>query len=174
MRKDIYELVNVTPHQVAIKVKEIDNLTRALHSYAPSADIDYITVTRGANNTMRFIKKDGKTFSISFGDNGHTLISDSLESTKKSVIAFLEDNGIILGFDGTRVDVATIYYNSNFKKWQLTIEQRSPRYCKGYYFSNDSQSLEEMQLEASRFIDAKSWRHEIAVTGIDVWKGVLA
>ena len=128
-----------------------------------SSDWEYITVTRGKNHTLTVIKKDGTTFSFHWGFNGHTLIGDSLESLKKNVLKFINESNILLEYNGGKNESAKIYYNSNYKKWQLTINDDV------HYWSDTAQSLTDMIEDCERFVIANNWKERIAPTGITVW-----
>lgn len=151
--------------QVVVKVNANDSLTVAKYPFL-SGDMAYITVTRGDDHIFTVIKKDGKTWSFEFGSKGHTLIGESTERLKKEVLQFIKENDIILGRIKGEPREATVYYNSNFKKWQLTIETTKGRF---YFHSDTAKDYDSAIKDFERFIKA-DWNKGIAVTGIDVWK----
>lgn len=162
----IFQLEEVTPKQVIVKVNADDPLTIARHPYI-DANMAYITVTRGKNHILTVIRKDGSTFSFSFGASGHTVISDNLERLKCEVLQFIADQNILIKHTGVIPETAVIYYNDFFKAWQLQFEPGP------VIHHNREVSSHEDMIEACRpIVEAKEWKHEIAVTGIDVWRAV--
>lgn len=170
----VFQLVQVTPSQIILKVTADDPLTVALYPFV-SSDMAYITVTRGDEHTLTVTKKDGKTWSFHWGNSGYTLISENGERLKKAVIEYIQDyQHILLGWVDCKINEATIYYNNNFRKWQLTLEGRNNgKYVKAYWWSDTAHDMEEMATEVIPFIKAKGWAYKQAVTGIDTWKAVL-
>ena len=173
---EIFKFVSADEDKVIIEVVADSPLKVAMFPFV-SSEYNYITVTRGRNHILTVIKKDGKTFSFDFGDNGHTLISDSLEELKKQVLRFISDSGILIEWNGWVINKVCIYYNSNYNKWQLTLEgKRKSNYgfgrCDAFYWSYTARNVDEMIKECMKFVTAKSWEHRKAVTGIDVWDAV--
>jgi hypothetical protein len=173
---EIFKLVDANEDRVVIEVLADSPLKVAMFPFV-SSEYNYITVTRGRNHVLTVIKKDGKTFSFSFGDGGYTLISDSLEELKKYVLKFIEDSGVLIEFNGQRISRVKIFYNSNYKKWQLTLEGiRKSNYGFGsvdvHYWSSTAKTFEDMVNECRRFVVASEWKPNVAVTGLDVWTAV--
>lgn len=162
MASSVFQLVNADITQVVLKVVAEDNLTIAMHPYI-SGEYDYITVTRGEDHILTIVYKDGHTFAFNWGARGHTLISDALKRLQDEVCTFIEEQGILLGLTTNSVQQACIYYNSNFNKWQLTVNDA------GYYWSKTAQSAEDMKKEAKRFLSVKGWTEQTAITGIKMW-----
>ena len=132
---EIFKLVSADEDKVIIEVLADSPLKVAMFPFV-SSEYNYITVTRGRNHILTVIKKDGKTFSFDFGDNGHTLISDSLKELKKFVLKFISDSGVLIEWNGWNIRRVVIYYNSSYKKWQLTLEgERKTNYG---FRSNDA------------------------------------
>lgn len=170
---DVLELVKETPEQVILKVNINDPLTAAENSWL-NGQWDYITITRGNNHIMRFIRKDLSSFSIQWGDGGCTCISDGLRETKKKIVDFVQNKcHILLDYAGQPIERAVIYYNSNFKSWQLTLSGKTPNCWSAYYWDHAAKDLEDMKISAGRFINVKEWVHRVAVTRIDTWEGEL-
>ena len=168
---DVFELYHRDSEKVVLKVNANDPLTVALHPYV-SSDMEYITVTRGNKHTLTVVKKDGKTFSFNWGEGGYTLISENLETLKRKVISFIEnDNHILLEWDDSQPVEATIFYNHNYKLWQLTLRGRG-RLC-AHWWSKDATSWEDMATEVIPYVHACGWEHYIATTGIDCWGAIL-
>ena len=170
---EIFKLVSADEDKVVIEVLADSPLKVAMFPFV-SSEYNYITVTRGRKHVLTIIKKDGKTFSFHFGDGGYTLISESLEELKKYVLKFISDSGILIEWNGQGIRRVDIYYNSNYKKWQLTLEgKRKTNYGFGsvdvHYWSSNAKSLEDMIVECTKFVIAPAWEHSKAVTGIDVW-----
>lgn len=160
--ENIFYLKHIDDEKIIIQVLADDTFKVAMFPFV-SSNWEYITVTRGKNHTLTVIKKDGTTFGFHWGFNGHTLIDDSLESLKKNVLKFINESNILLEYNGGKNESAKIYYNSNYKKWQLTINDDV------HYWSDTAQSLPEMKEDCERFVLANNWVHRRAVTGIDVW-----
>lgn len=95
-KKKIFKLVADDMEKVVIKVNASDNLTIAMNPYV-NATYDYITITKFTNyertNVLTIIKKDGNTFSFSWGSST-TLISQNLEILKRKVVEFCKENCI--------------------------------------------------------------------------------
>lgn len=164
---EVFELVKVEREQVIIKVNAEDNLTIAMHPYI-SKEYDYINVTRGEDHILTIIFKDGHTFNFSWGRSGYTLVSDSLISLRNNVIRFIEDQGVLIDMLGDDIVAASVFYNRNFGKWQLNVNN------KANYYSDTAECEDDMFEEAKKFgINASDWIHGIAKTGIDIWNAVL-
>lgn len=163
---NIFEIVEVDKNQVILKVKNDNPLNIAKFPFV-NGEWAYITITRGGNHLLSTIKKDGsKGVSFYWGNTGHTLISEGLELLKANACAFIEQNDIILEYNGSKPINATIYYNSNYKKWQLTIEGA----C--MYWSKTADNVNSMIKDCKKFVQADTWAERIAVTGITVWDAV--
>lgn len=171
---EIFSIVSVDEDKVVLEVLADTPLEVAMFPFV-SASYNYITVTRGRKHILTVIKKDGHTFSFEFGDGGHTLISDSLEELKKYVLKFIEDNNILIEWNGQDIISTKIFYNSNYGKWQLTLEgKRKSNYGFGstdvHFWSTTAKSVEDMIKECYvRFVRSDSWECSTAVTGINVW-----
>lgn len=162
-----FTLVTVTNEQVVLKVNAEDNLMIAMHPYI-SSDYDYITVTRGSNHILTIIYTNGHTFDFHWGIGGYTLISDGLERLRREVCDFIKENHILLDMKSDVIRKATVYYNNNYHKWQLTLNDS------GHYWSDKARCQEDMFEEAKMFnVNASEWKHRIAITGIDVWDAIL-
>lgn len=173
---EIFKFVSADEDKIIIEVIADSPLKVAMFPFV-SSEYNYITVTRGRNHTLTVIYKNGKTFSFNFGDSGYTLISDSLKELKKHVLKFISDNGILIEWNGWEIKEVHIYYNSNYKKWQLTLEgKRKSNYgfgiCDAFYWSSNANNVDEMIEECTKFVTAKSWESYKAVTGITVWKAI--
>lgn len=174
---EIFKFVSADEDKVIIEVVADSPLKVAMFPFV-SSEYNYITVTRGRNHTLTVIYKNGKTFSFDFGDNGYTLISDSLAELKRQVLKFISDSGVLVQWNGWEVNEVHIYYNSSHKKWQLTLEGKCEssygyrRRCDAFYWSSDANNVDEMMEECTKFVTAKSWERYKAVTGITVWKAI--
>lgn len=161
----IFELESVDTTQVILKVNANNSLKVAKYPFV-STDYDYITVTRGKKHLLTVIKKNGTTFSFHWGEGGYTLISDELELLKHNVMAFIDDCNIIMEYDGTEtLTEATIYYNSWYKKWQLSLDR-------SHWWSKTAIDSDEMIEECKKFVIADEWKEQKATTGITVWKAI--
>lgn len=173
--KSVFTLEERTPDQVIVKVNAVnDPLVIARHPYIDSK-MAYITVTRGENHVFTVINHDGTTWSIEWGERGHTLISRSTELLKEKVVEYIErECQIMLEWDDGEVDGATIYYNPNFKKWQLTLEgtRKYHNYLRSAILSDTAKCKEDMMAFAEKFIVCNGWQYNKAVTGIDTWKAI--
>lgn len=133
---------------------------------APYVDINYATiiVSRGANHRLSVYDKAGQpVVAFSWGVSGYTPISESLKMLKNAVIAFAEQEGILLGLSDNVVKSAKIFYNPSFNQWQLTVNDTA------YYWSSTARSAQEMFADASRFITVGKWDKRVAQTGILMW-----
>lgn len=160
--ENIFYLKHIDDEKIIIQVLADDTFKVAMFPFV-SSDWEYITVTRGSNHILTVIKKDGTTFDFYWGFNGHTLISESLEVLKKKVLEFINESNILIEYNGGELKSARIYYNSNYKKWQLTINNGV------HYWSDTAKSLSDMIEDCERFVIANNWKERIAPTGITVW-----
>lgn len=166
-RNEIYELVKRTPDLVVIKVKDVDNLTKACHPEMPTCE--YVSVTRGRNHIMTFINKDGSSWSISWGDSGCTMCSDSLRATKWDIVHFIEDDcGILLDLKDDDIVKASIFYNNNFKKWELSVRD-SGNHESFYMNALATNAGDMMEIAEEKFGIVCDWIKGIAETGITHW-----
>jgi hypothetical protein len=160
----VFKLAEIDDEQVIIKVNAKDSLTVARYPFL-SSDYDYITVTRGGNHILTVIKSDGKTFSFHWGTSGYTLISEDFELLRKQVCQFIHDNYIMLELKGKpESKKVNIYYNANYKKWQLS--------CNANFWSDKATDLESAIKDFSNIVTADEWKNEKAITGIDIWTAV--
>ena len=168
-RNEIYELVKRTPDLVVIKVKDVDTLTRACHPEMPGAETEYVSVTRGSNHIMTFIKKDGTSWSISWGNSGCTMCSDSLRATKWDIVHFIEDDcGILLDLKDGDITKASIFYNKNFNKWELSVRD-SGNHESFYMNALATNAGDMMEIAEEKFGLVCDWVKGIAETGITHW-----
>lgn len=133
---------------------------------APYVDMNYATivVSRGFNHRLGVYDKTGHRIVVfSWGLSGFTPISESLEMLKMVVIAFVEQEGILLDLSDNAVKSARIFFNPNFNQWQLTVNDTV------FYKSSTARSVQEMIADASRFITVGNWVEQVAKTGIPVW-----
>lgn len=171
MTNDVFEIEEFDDQQVIVKVNAKDALAVARHPYV-SSDMAYITVSRGVDHIFTVIKSDGKTFSFSFGASGYTLISEGLEALKKAVLDFISKNGINIDYRGGRPSNADIFYNKNFKKWQLTIYVVAS--APVYVWSDTATDIDSAIEAFKPYVTAEKWEQTKAMTGIDVWKAKKA
>ena len=172
--EQVFTLVEATPGQVVLKVLVNDPLAVAKFPFV-SMDMAYITITRGKNHTLTVVKKDGKTWSFNWGENGYTLISDNTERLKKAAVEYIEDYmHILLEAGDWRVTEATIFYNKYLKKWQLTLSGKNHNgYHDAHWWSKTAESYEEMAAEVIPYIHARGWEEDVAQTGIRIWRAIL-
>ena len=162
---DVLSIQEYDEEQVIVKVNADDPLTIAKFPFL-SSDMAYITITRGKEHIFTIIKKDGTTWSFHWGRSGYTLIGESTERLKKEVVAFVENNKIILERTKGNPIKAKIYFNPNFRKWQLKIETTKSDFN---YWSNIATDIESAIKDFSSFVTA-TWKKGIAQTGIDIWE----
>ena len=162
---DIFEIEEYDYNRVILKVKADTPLKVAKYPFV-SGEWEYITVTRGKDHILTVIKKDGTTFDFHWGYSGYTLISENLELLKANVVHFIEnENAILLDYIGKEPEEVGIFYNDNYKSWQISFNTF-------HFWNKDIKSAEEMIEYADRFVKATEWKNEKAVTGIDVWRAV--
>lgn len=65
-----------------------------------SLKIEFISITKGKTHVFTVINTDGSTWNFSWGEGGATVISSSVELLKKKVLAFLDEECILLGCTG--------------------------------------------------------------------------
>ena len=87
--EELFEVVRVTSEAIVIKVKEIDNLTRATYPWMCDVNTEYISVKRGPRGFMTFIYKDGTSWSLDY----NTLCTDKTSELKSNIIRFIESTG---------------------------------------------------------------------------------
>lgn len=169
---NVFELVTNTRTQVVIKVHSENNLMIALHPYI-SGDMDYLTVTKGEDKTLTVIRKDGTTWSFDWGVHGHTLISNSTEQLRQKVVEFVQKEcHILLDWGEEWPKAIKMYYNPNYRKWQLTLEGRHD----AYYWSDSARGFLDMLKECEGILERyliKGWAEYTAPTGIKVFKAVF-
>ena len=164
----VLELVSVDNEKVVIKINAKDPLTVAMNPEF-SSNMAYITVTRGEKHIMTVIREDGSSWSFHWGRGGHTLISESVEAMKNKVVDFIRENGIVFGLTH-KPSEATIYYNNNYRSWQLTLRHGGES---DYIWYKDAHNECDMMAYAKKFLNPSCWQKEVAQTGIDVWRAVL-
>ena len=164
----VLELVSVDNEKVVIKINAKDPLTVAMNPEF-SSNMAYITVTRGEKHIMTIIRADGTTWSFHWGGGSSTLISDSVAAMRNKVVDFIRDNGIIFGLTN-KPSEATIYYNNNYKSWQLTLSHGRES---DYIWYKDAHNEYDMMAYAKKFLNAICWQKGVAQTGIDIWRAVL-
>ena len=175
MLKDILSIQEVRKDLVIIKV-DVKSPLECAENPGFSMNEAYITITRGKHRIMRFINKEGHTWSIEYGDGATTLVSDDLRNKRWNIEEWVEEQGILLEWDDGPISEATIYFNYNLRKWQLIIRGPRSGYTKeAYYFSNKAHSAEYMINEVNKlFFNNKemNWvempRNEFR--NYDMWK----
>ena len=167
MSKQIFSIEDIDSDIIVLKVNCNSTLDAAKHPYVSMND-DYISLTRGKDHLMSIIHKDGSSTNFHFGRRGHTIIGKDLEMLKSKVLDFLHENNILIGYQHEPLYAANVFYNSNYKQWELTLEM-----TKGdnvYYFSNTAKNADEMIEECKPFVEADEWNFGKAQTGIDIWR----
>lgn len=158
----IFKIADVDSNQVIIEVTADSPLIVAKYPFI-SMQMKYITVTRGREHQLVIINNDGSQDNFHWGDSGHTIISDNRKMLKANVCRFILDNGILIDCRTTNVtEPAKIYYNPNYKKWQLTLGSA----C---YWSSTAKNVNDMINECKKFVIADRWVSRKAQTGIDMW-----
>ena len=171
MRKDVLELVHYDNDKVVVKFKELSNLEKAMNPWV--LNYEYVTITRGKNHIMTMISKDGGSWSISWGDNGCTMISDSLLRSRKEIVAFIEKDCFIplnLDVPNYLIESANVYYNNNVGCWQANFYVRgksSNIWDKEWVCAKDAINF------AKNIVGDCKWIKETAQTGIEIWRAAL-
>ena len=172
MRKDVLELVHYNNDRVIVKFKELSNLEKAMNPWVLTG-AEYVTITRGRDHIMTVITKDGGSWSISWGDNGCTMISDSLLRSRKEIVAFIEKDCFIpldLDVPNFWIEAENVYYNNNVGYWQANFEaqgKRSRIWDKEWVCAKDAINF------AKNIIGDCEWFKGTAQTGIDIWRAAL-
>lgn len=155
----IFTIVHIDYNQVIIEVKADTPLVVAMFPFVTS-QMNYITVTRGREHVFTIINKDGSTKSFHWGERSVDCINESTKMLKANVLRFIQDNGIILDYNGQKINEVKIYFNSNYKKWQLSLSG----IC---YWSYKATNVMEMIEECEAFVEANRWI--IRDAGFDVY-----
>ena len=95
MSNKIFHLVEETSDQVIVKVDAKDPLTVARHPYV-TAQMAYITVTRGDNHIFTIVYDDGHTWSCEYGTRGYTLIGENTQRLRSKLLEYLDDQHVFL------------------------------------------------------------------------------
>lgn len=160
---EVFEIHSVNENMVVIEIKDTSIDTILKYPFLQSK-YKYITVTRGKEHNLCVRDSNGDIItSFHWGHSGYTLISDSLETLRRAIVKFCQSSFISLEFCKSSCNTAKVYYNPNYKKWQLTIDDIP------MYWSENAKNLNEMIAECKRFVTSDKWEHKIANTGIDVW-----
>ena len=168
---DVLKLVEATNELVIVEVNpDLTPLEKARAPWAPNAR--YVSVTRGKNHTMTFIKEDSSTWSINWGYTGSTMISDSLLETRNRIVKFIEQEyGIPLDLTSDKIVAATIYFNSNFGKWQINLTDSKGNSGNVWFMNADFEDM--INKHAVKYVGTCAWEEAIAPTGITIWKALL-
>lgn len=162
-----FKLVEEQYDKVILKIDVNDTLTVAKHPYV-NLTMDYITVTRGEDKILTIIYKDGTTFSFHWGHHGYTLISENMEMLREKVVSFIEnDCHILLDMKKDKIYKAVLFYNPNYKSWQLTVNGRA------YIWFKNATCLDDAMEFAENYVEVVDWKKTIAPTGRDVWEAIL-
>lgn len=161
----VLEIKEISKKQVIIKVNAKDPLTVARYPFLNS-EMAYITVTRGDEQVFTVTKENGKTWSFHFGKSGQTLIGESTETLKRNVMQFIKDNDIAIKYSEGTPTKATVYYNSNLRKWQLSIDTTTGCFI---HWSDTAKNLDEALESFKGFVTSPNWNERKAVTGITIW-----
>ena len=165
----VLELVNCNKNQIILKVNAKDPLTVAINP-GFSSKMAYITVTRGSNHILTVTNEDGTNWSFSWGSNGHTLISDSVERLKQTVIDFIvKECHIPYGLTGKPIE-AKAFYNTYFRSWQLTLSDGRDNMPMWY---EEAKGIEDIKEIAKDFVNPVDWNYSVSSTNCEVWKAVL-
>ena len=166
--KPILMKESVSNNLIVVKVNpDLTPLDIAMNPWIDSS-IAYISLKRGKNKVMTFIRHDGSTQSISFGENGHTLISDALDERKHKVLNFIIHEMKEFPSLTTEVKSASLYFNPYSRNWQLTIESHKGE--REYVHLSDCAGSDAAILDAGDFVRPYCWTPHISETGIKVWE----
>ena len=166
---NIFEFVKADSQKAILKVKEVNNLTIAEYPFI-SSKMDYITITRGRRHTMTVINKDGSTWSVNWGEGGVTMCTDSVNALKWAARDFFQlECGILLDLttDNSEIKEASIFYNHNFRAWQLHL--RVGPYQEQNLWFKDCYDEDGVIEKAKQYIGNRTWKYKMAPTGIDTW-----
>lgn len=156
--KSIFELAADKDDVAVIKVNAESNLDCALHPYV-DLTYDYISVTKGDDHIMCVFKKDGSSFDFEWGSNGSTLVCKRLSELKRKAIGFLaNENHIFIGLRGEKVSGAMVFYNKNFKNWQLSVDGSEGGH--DYVILKDASDIDEALGKAKEFVSFEKWELE--------------
>lgn len=120
--KNLLQLVSTANDVVVVRLNpELTVLDHALNPWLPEAQ--YVSVTRGRNHIMTFIYEDGSKWSIEWGDNGCTLLADSLRETRNKIVDFIQKEcGIMLDLYENSIPVeAWIYFDGFCECYRVSV-----------------------------------------------------
>ena len=166
MNKPIFTIADINNEVIVLKVNCESPLMAAQHPYVDMT-YDYISLTRGKDHILTVVDKQGKSWSFHFGSDGYTWVDKRSELLKSKVLGFLEDNQILISYCGAPLYKATAFYNSNYNKWQLSLE--GDRDNSTHYFSKTAHSVDELLAECKHLVKADTWEKGVAPTDIDIW-----
>ena len=116
----VFELFEETNEQVIVKVNAKDPLTVARHPYV-TAQMEYVTVTRGEDNNFTIVRNDGSTFSFHEGRRGHTVVSEDVERLKRELKSFLAHEHVFLDARTNLNPYAAEFYEHK-GRWYVDFE----------------------------------------------------
>lgn len=109
----VFNLVEETREQVVVEVNAKDPLTVAKHPYV-TAQMRYVTVTRGEDNVFTIVNDDGSTWSCYEGLSGYTVVSENVRRLKEELKSFLKSEHVFLD-----VNSDLNPYAAKFYKWRI-------------------------------------------------------
>lgn len=121
---ELFTIIKNDSEIIIIELAELTPLDVAANPFL-SSDWAYLTLKRGRNKILTVVKKDGTTFNMSFGENGYTLVSDSLKELQRVVINYLDDKAITSTLTRDLIWYEYINEPKGFpNKWQLIFRDR--------------------------------------------------
>lgn len=108
----IFELVDNSCEQVVVKVNAKDALTVAMHPYV-TAQMEYITVTKGEDHTYTIVYNNGHTWSFECGLHGYTIVSENTKRLMSVLDSFLYEHHVFLDVKTTELPCGAEFYISH-------------------------------------------------------------
>lgn len=160
----VFYLKDVSFDKVIIKM--IGDSSLYINEY-PFLDshYDYFTVTRGKEHDLIITFDDGTICRIHWGLYRNTQMDNMLSTLQAAIIQFIQDNDIILDYNGGIINEAIILYNNAYGKWSLALYSNKDN-C--FIFSDTASSAQDMIEECKKYIIAE-WEHNDQ-NGFESWK----
>lgn len=164
-----FKLAKNTEEMVILEVKEKDAWTIAQYPFL-SSDYKYITITKGKEHMLTITKENGTTSSFSFGESGHTCVSDNLTMLKFKALDAVFQYGILIDIKTMKKPTQVeIFYNDYFKRWQSRLCVGDVEGEQMHFFNCATEEETIQKLKEIFAFEPMNIIVRKAVTGIMVW-----
>ncbi len=82
---------------------------------------------------------------------------------------FIKDNDIAIEYSEGTPTKATVFYNSNHRKWYLSVDTTIGCFI---HSSDTAKNLDEALESFKGFVTSSNWNERKAVTGITIWDAI--